>query len=75
MPVQLTILIMAENVTAVVFPPPPARNQVDEALAWIGFGTEGNLKKICGEGVLEAFDDFICLSIIWMVVSDRRLSM
>ena len=63
MPVQLTILIMAENVTSVVFPPPTARNPVDKALAWIGFGTEGNRNHICGEGVLEAFDDFICLTV------------
>ena len=58
-PVHLTILIMAENVAAVVVPPPTARNPVDQALSWIRFGTEGNRNSICDEGGLVAFDDFI----------------
>ena len=48
--VQLTILIMVENVTAVVVPPPSTRNPADQALAWIGFGTESNCNIICDEG-------------------------
>ena len=60
--VHITILIMAANVPAVVVPPPPARNPVDQALAWIGFGTEGNHNSIRDEGGLEAFDDFIGLN-------------
>ena len=38
--VQFTILIMAENVPEVVVPSPPARNPFEQALVWIGFGTE-----------------------------------
>ena len=53
---------MEENVPPVVVPPPPARNPVDQALAWIGFGTEGNHNSIRDEGGLEAFDDFIGLN-------------
>ena len=52
-PVQLTILIMAENVPAVVFSPRSTRNPVDQSLAWIGFCTKGNGNKICNEGGLE----------------------
>ena len=55
-PVQLAILIMEENVTAVVVPPPPTRNPVEKALAWIGFDMEGNCNRIRDEGGLEAFD-------------------
>ena len=40
-------------------PPPPARNPVDQSLAWIRFGMEG--KRICDEGGLEAFDDLVGL--------------
>ena len=61
-PVQLTILIMASNVPAVVVPPPPARNQVEQSLSWIGIGTEGNCNSIRDEGWLEAFDDFVGLT-------------
>ena len=60
--VQLTILIMAENVTAVVVPPPSTRNPADQALAWIGFGTEGVCNSIWDEGGLETFDDFVGLT-------------
>ena len=58
MPVHLTILIMAENVAAVVFPPPTARNPVDQALDFIQFGPEGNCNEISDEGGLETFEDF-----------------
>ena len=61
-PVQLTILIMAENVPAVLVPPPPARNSVDQALAWIGFGTKGNRNNIRDVCRMEAFDDFVGLN-------------
>ena len=53
---------MTANVPEVVVPPPPAVNPVDQALAWIGFGTEGNLKKIHNEGGLEAFNEFVGLT-------------
>ena len=53
---------MAENVLAVVFPPPPARNPADQALTWIGFGTEGNHNIIRNEGGLDTFDDFVSLT-------------
>ena len=61
--VQLTILIMAENVPAVVVPPLPARYPVDQALTWIGFGAEGNSNNIRSEGGLEAFDNFVGLTV------------
>ena len=60
-PVQITILIMAKNVPAVVPPPPPTKNLVDQYLAWIGFVNEGNRNKICDEGGLEAFDEYFGL--------------
>ena len=63
-PVNLTILIMAENVLAVVVPPPPASKLVDQSLAWIGFGNEGNCNNIRDEGGLEAFDNFVGLTVI-----------
>ena len=53
---------MAENVLAVVVPPPPTRNPVDQALAWIGFGTEVNRKDTRNEGVMEALEDFVGLT-------------
>ena len=61
--VQLTILIMAANVLAVVVPPLPARNPFDQALAWIGFGAEGNRNDIRDEGGLMAFDNFVGLTV------------
>ena len=61
MPVHITILIMAENVLVDVVPPPPARNPVDQALAWIGFVTEFNRKSIHDEGRLEVFENFVGL--------------
>ena len=63
MPVYLTILIMIANVLSVVVPPPSAGNRVDQALAWIMFNTEGNRNSIHDEGGLEAFDNFIGLTV------------
>ena len=63
MPVQITILITAANVLAVVVSPSPARNQVDQSLACIGFDTEGNRNNIRIEGILEAFDNFIGITV------------
>ena len=53
---------MAANVPTVGVPLPPARNPLDQALAWIGFGTEGNCNSIFGEGGREAFNDFVGLT-------------
>ena len=53
---------MAENVPEVVVPPLPARKPVDQALAWIGFDTEGNYNRICNKGGMEAFDNFVGLN-------------
>ena len=61
--VQFTILIMASNVPEFVVPPPPARNPVDQALVWIGFGTEVNRNKIRNEGGLDAFNNFVGLTV------------
>ena len=58
MTVQLTILIMASNVPAVVVSPLPSKDPIDQDLAWIGFGTEDNCNNICG---LEVFNDFFGL--------------
>ena len=62
---------MAENLTAVVFPPPPARNPVDQALAWIWFGTDGKRNNIRNEGGLKAFDNSVGLTVsdIWDMAS------
>ena len=54
---------MSTNVLEVMVPPPPARNPIDQALAWIGFGTEGNHNNIRNEGGLEEFDDFVGLTL------------
>ena len=54
---------MAENLPEVVVPPPPARNPIDQSLAWFGFGTEGNRNNIRNEGGLEEFDDFVGLTL------------
>ena len=62
-PLQLTILFMAENVLAVVVPLPPASNQVDQYLAWIGSVTEGNRNNIRDEVGLEAFNNFVGLAV------------
>ena len=62
-PVNLTILFYHSiNVPAVVVSPPPARNPVDQALAWIGFGMEVKLNRIRDEGGLESFDDLVGLT-------------
>ena len=53
---------MAENLPALVVPPQPGRNPVDQALTWIGFGTEGKCNIIRNEVGLEAFDDFVGLT-------------
>ena len=53
---------MAANVPAVVVPPPPARNPVDQPLSWIGFSTGGNRNSIYNEGGMEAFYDFFGLT-------------
>ena len=65
--VQLTILIMAENVLAVVVYPAPTRNPVHQALARIRFSTEGNRNSVRNEGWLEAFENFVDLTLsdIW----------
>ena len=54
---------MADNVQAVVVPPPPARNPVDQDLAYIGFGTEVNRNNTHNKGGLEAFIDLVGLTI------------
>ena len=53
---------MAANVPTVVVPLTPARNPLDQALAWIGFGMEGNRNSIFDEGGREAFNDFVGLT-------------
>ena len=53
---------MTANVPEVVVPPPPAGNPFDQALSWIGFGTKGNRKKIHNESGLEAFNEFVGLT-------------
>ena len=53
---------MAANVPAVVVPQLPDRNPFYQALAWIGFGTEGHCNSINNGGGLEAFDDFVGLT-------------
>ena len=62
---------MAENVLAVMVPPLPARNPVDQALEWIGFGMEGNHNSIRNEGGMRAFDNFVGLTVsdIWDTAS------
>ena len=61
---------MAANVPVVVAPTHPARNPVDQALVWIGFGTEVNCNSIRNEGGLEAFADFFLTgSDIWDMAS------
>ena len=55
---------MAANLQVVVVPPTPARNLVDQSIAWIGFGTEVNRNNIRDEGGLEAFDDFFGFTMI-----------
>ena len=62
-PVKFTILIMVADVPAVVVPPPSTRNPVDQALGWIGFGTEVNRNNIRDEGILESFDNFVGLTV------------
>ena len=52
---------MEANLPAVVVPPPPARNPVDQSLAWIGFVMEVNCNSIHDEGGLNAFDNFVGL--------------
>ena len=47
---------MAQNIPA---PPQPARNPVDQALAWIGFGVDNDRNSIREEGGFDAFDDFV----------------
>ena len=54
---------MAANVPEIVVPPPPTSNSVDQALAWIGFCTQGNHNRIRDEGGLEAFDNFVGLNV------------
>ena len=53
---------MAENIPKVVVPPPPARNPIDQFLAWIEFSTEGNHNIIWNEDRVEAFENFIGLN-------------
>ena len=53
---------MAENVLEFLVCPPLASNPVDQALAWIRFGTEGNHNSIRNEGKMEEFDDFVGLN-------------
>ena len=53
---------MAANVPVVAAPTNPARNPVDQALGWIGLGTEVNCNIIHNEGGLEAFDNFVGLT-------------
>ena len=60
--VQFTILIVESNVPAVVMPQNPNSNPADQALAYIGFGTEGNRNNIRDEVGLEAFNNFVSLT-------------
>ena len=53
---------MAKKLPAVVVPPPPASNPVNQALEWIRFGTEGNYNSIRNEGGMESFDYFFGLA-------------
>ena len=53
---------MEENVPELVVPLPPARNLVDQALAWIGLGMEVNHNIIRDEVGLEEFNNFIDLT-------------
>ena len=48
-------------------PPPPSRNLVDQALEWIVFVMDGYRNSIRDEGGLEAFDDFVGITVsnIW----------
>ena len=43
-------------------PPHPFRDPVDQSLACIGFGTEGNCNIIHNGGRLKAFDNFVGLT-------------
>ena len=62
---------MAANVLVFAVPPHTARNPVDQALEWIGFGTENNSNIIRDEVGLEALDNFFGLmeSDIWDTAS------
>ena len=63
MRVQLTIIIMSANVLELVVPPLLDRNPAYQALAWIGFVTEGNRKGISNESGLEAFENSVGLTV------------
>ena len=43
-------------------PPLPASNPVEQAISWIGFGTESNRNRIRFEGGLEVFNGFVGLT-------------
>ena len=54
---------MAANVPEVVVPPPPDRDPFDQALSWVRFGNEVNCHNIRNEGKMEAFNDFVGLTV------------